>query len=157
MLDDLNRHRTRLRRCPPAQTAGGSAIGGRRGRFPDRGLAIVIIMGVLLSCEPVTMSHAPLPERTIPPDRDDLDPTVEVEGGAVALELTGWVEPIVIEEFVESGLQPLPGYAEVEALDSFGMNTLGGIVPPGGLPLILEHRYIVRIRSLAPDVDPGDH
>lgn len=104
-----------------------------------------------LACEPVQRSGAPLPERSIAPDLSALGPSLDSAGGPVIFELTGWVRPEVIEAFVERGLQPLPGYDAVERLDSLGLNSLGGVVPPRGLYRFLELRYIVRVRPAPPD------
>lgn len=100
---------------------------------------------VVAACAP-ERRHPPLPERTVPPDTSALTPRIRSEGGPILLELTGWVNARAREEFVAAGLEPLPGYDSVEALDSMGQNVIGGTVTPETLAGVLALPYIVEVR-----------
>jgi len=105
------------------------------------------LIAVVAGCAPDERHHTPLIERTVPPDTSALTPRIRSEGGPVLLELTGWVNGRVREEFVAAGLEPPPGYDSVEALDSMGQNVIGGTVTTETLGGVLALPYIVEVRA----------
>jgi hypothetical protein len=119
-------------------------------RADVRRLVLAAVTGwliiVVAACAPDERRHPPLPERTVPPDTSSLTPRIRSEGGPILLELTGWVNARVREEFVAAGLEPLPGYDSVEALDSMGQNVIGGTVTTETLGRVLALPYIVEVR-----------
>lgn len=125
-------------RTPPSEPAEG------------RRLVLTVLAGCLIvfvaACGPDETRPPPLPQRLAPPDTTALTPRIRSEGGAVLLELTGWVNARVTEEFVAAGLEPLPGYDSVESLDSMGQNVIGGTVTEETLDRILTLPYIVEVR-----------
>lgn len=133
--------------CPPR--SGRPSLILPVGPAEVRRLVLAAVTGWLIvlvaACAP-ERRHSSLPERTAPPDTTALTPRIRSEGGAVLLELTGWVNGRVTEDFVAAGLEPLPGYDSVEALDSMGHNLIGGTVTPETLDRVLALPYIVEVR-----------
>lgn len=123
---------------------GGSAIW-----HPILYAGVVVVLGLLgtWSAQP-EIRHPLLPERTGAPDTSALSAEIRQVGGRVFLHLSGWAKPAVLEEMSAAGLAPLEGYAELERLDSIGMNIVGGTVPPGGLDRIAALRYVLRIEPV---------
>ena len=112
-------------------------------------LITLLITSLLSACMP-ELSELPLPEWTEAVDTAGVPQTFHAAGGPAHFHLTGWANDMVIEQFVRAGLMPLPGYAQVQRLDSIGLNVVGGRVPPGGLDRVLELPYIVKIRTCPP-------
>jgi hypothetical protein len=119
----------------------------------NAGRAAVGIVAVLSGCTSKPSREWYLPERTVPPDITALPADFETTGGPVLIRLTEWPNSGVLAQLEAAGLQPLPGYSEVERLDSLGMSYSGGTVTPGGLERILALQYVIRVQP-APAAAP---
>ena len=120
-----------------------------RRHYGRAALRTVLVTSLLGACGP-ELSDLPLPEWTGPVDTAGLPQTFQAAGGPAHFHLTGWANETVIEQFVSAGLMPLPGYAQVQRMDSIGLNVVGGVVRPRALDRVLELPYIVRIRTCPP-------
>jgi hypothetical protein len=109
----------------------------------DAGL-VAVGMIVLTSCTSEPREFY-LPERSVPPDIAALPADFDVTGGPVLIRLTEWANAAVLGQLEAAGLQPVPGYARVERLDTLGMNITGGTIVPEGLERILSLMYVVRV------------
>ena len=112
--------------------------------YTSRAGVVAVGMIVLASCTSEPREFY-LPERSVPPDIAALPANFDATGGPVLIRLTEWPNAAVLSQLEAAGLQPLPGYARVERLDTLGMNFTGGTIMPEGLQRILALMYVVRV------------